>query len=38
MSKHKSYYYKLTAVKYFLENNDTNYTKHVIYLSVQKEV
>jgi hypothetical protein len=27
MSKHKSEDYKHTAVKYFLENNDTNYTK-----------
>ena len=27
MTKHKSEDYKLTAVKYFLENNDTNYTK-----------
>lgn len=27
MSKHKSEDYKLTTVKYFLENNDTNYTK-----------
>jgi hypothetical protein len=31
MSKHKNENYKLIAVKYFLE-------KHVIYLSVQKEV
>jgi hypothetical protein len=37
MSKHKSEDYKITAVKYYLENN-TDYTKLVIYLSVLKEV
>ena len=35
MSKHKSEDYKITAVKYYLEN-DTNYTAK--YLSVLKEV
>ncbi len=31
MSKHKSEDYKLIAVKYFLEYDDTNYTKVVIF-------
>jgi hypothetical protein len=37
MSKHKSEDYKITAVKYYLEN-DTNYTKTLIFSSVLKEV
>lgn len=38
MSKHKNKDYKITAVKYYLDN-DTNYTKTCTrYLSVMKEV
>lgn len=38
ISKYKSEDYKDTAVKYYLENNDTNYIKTCDILSFQKGV